>query len=151
MRLHRGFSLVETIIVIALVLMLAGTGYVATISLLRWQSLLNNTNLITSQIALAQVESYAQVDDASHGVHIADQVVTRFTGNSYLLRDTQKDVTFSIPSTIVVSGDTEILFASGGLVPTQSILLILQIDDRSYDITLSSYGMLQVTAGSSES
>jgi len=149
--MDKGFSLVETITVIALVLALAGTGYVATISLLRWQSLLNNTNLITSQIALAQVESYTQVDDASHGVYIADQIVTRFTGDSYLLRDTQKDVTFSLPSTIIVSGDTEIVFENGGLIPTQSILLILRIDDRSYDITLSSYGMLQVTAGSSES
>jgi len=151
MRLDKGFSLVETITVIALVLALAGTGYVATISLLRWQSLLNNTNLISSQIVLAQVESYTQVDDASHGVHIADQTVTRFTGDSYLLRDIQKDVTSSLPSTIIASGDTEIVFENGGLVPTQSILLILQIDDRSYDITLSSYGMLQVTAGSSES
>lgn len=133
-----------------LVLVLATTGYVVTISLLRWQSLLNNTNLITSQITLAQTESYTQVDDQSHGVKISPEMVTRFTGDSYDLRQVAQDVSFSIPSTITIVGDTEILFPNGELSPTQSVQLTLQIGERSYDISVSAYGMVQVTTGNPE-
>ncbi|MEK7620364.1 MAG: hypothetical protein AAB413_03960 [Patescibacteria group bacterium] len=148
MRADRGFSFIETLTVIGLILLLAATGAIATFALLGWQSLLNNTNLVTSQIALAQMESYTQVDDQSHGVNISSQTVTRFTGDSYALRQVEKDVSFQMPANITVTGDTQIVFPVGDLSPSQPVLVSLQLGDRVYDISISSYGVLQVTAGS---
>jgi len=138
-------------IVIALMMLLATTGYVASLSIIRWQSLLNDTNLITSQIALAQMHAYSQRDGQSHGVKILSNEVVRFTGDSYALRDQELDVVLPRAGSISLTGDTEIVFTEGGLAPIQPFIIILEMGIRTHEISVSSYGILDTTTGISES
>jgi Tfp pilus assembly protein FimT len=151
MKQEQGFSLAETLIVITLMILLATTGYAVSLSIICWQSLLHETNLITSQIALAQMSAYSGEKDQSHGIKILEGELVRFIGDSYTLRNQEKDVVFSLSERITFSGDDEVVFLKGGLAPDQSSAMTLEMGIRTHQITVSSYGVLNVTKRISES
>lgn len=146
----RGFTLIETLVVITLVIMLALMGSVVTLFMLRAQALSSNADLMVSQIAVAQMNAYSQKDDASHGIKIDGNTLTRFTGDSYLTRTATEDVSLEIPVSITLSGDDEVVFSKGGVRPGSASTIQLTSTDEYYVITVSAYGVMEVTKGTTE-
>ncbi len=145
--MEKGFTLLEMLIVISFTFVLALTGSLVTSAIVRSQSLLDATHLLASQLTLTQIDAYSQLDDQSHGVKIFSDSVVRFTGDSYEMRDVQKDSVISLAPSLTISGDLEIIFAKGELAPTQAASVTLLSGNAFYLITVSSYGTLQLTKG----
>lgn len=143
--MRRGFSLLETIIVISFILILASAGYVVTISMLQMQTVTDAVQLIGSEITLAQMESYSQQNDQPHGVLFSsDGEVIRFTGSSFISRYEQYDSITTLPASVVISGDLEIVFLAGSVKPSSTFNMQITSDYKSYIITVSQYGVLKI-------
>lgn len=145
--MQKGFTLLETMMVISLTMLLAGIGYAVSISFLRSQALVNTTQVIASQIILTQTESYMQNMDELHGVKIFSDRIVHFIGNDYASRDTIHDNVIPNFSPVILTGDSEIVFSPATLAPVSSFDLTLELDDNQYQITVSSYGILEITKG----
>lgn len=146
--MQKGFTLVESIMVLTIMMILASIGYVASISLLRSQALSDNTSLVVSQIMVVQNKAYTQEDDLDHGLKLFEDSVVLFVGSSYLLRDQSKDVMVPLPAVVGLSGDDEIVFKAGTLNPTAPILIQLTHNNKTFDLSVSAYGVLAVEKGS---
>ena len=142
--MRRGFTLVETLIVVSFMMVLAGMGYVVMIGVLRSQSLIGATNLITSQFIVAQADAHMQTGDTPHGVKLFSDHLVRFRGYSYDARDVEYDVDVDLLSSLEITGDDELLFQEGSLAPYAPITTELQIGERTSTITVSAYGWLEI-------
>jgi len=117
----KGFTLVELTFVVAIFIVLFGTGAVALGNFISGQALHTAGNYLTQSLREARSFSVAQYHDSEWGVYLdtitePDRLVL-FKGNSYPLRDTDfdqiipfhKSITFKQIS--LASGLHEIVFA----------------------------------------
>jgi prepilin-type N-terminal cleavage/methylation domain-containing protein len=141
---RQGFTLVELLVVIALIAMLASLGLIFSFQFVRAQHLREDAQLVAAETMLASAEALAQKDDASHGVKTFADRVVRFTGPSYAGRTASKDVTTAFPLVATLGGDDEVVFPAGGLVPDAPSSVTLTIDGRTLTITVSAYGLVEI-------
>lgn len=142
--MQKGFTLIETLIVIALVMILSISGYFITFPMLKSQIVKNNAELIISQLSLAQTEAYSQLDNQSHGIKLTSGTITRFSGDSFAERDIAKDIITIISDSIVYSGDTECIFTKGSIIPNNQVYISLTSGITTYDLSVTSYGSIQI-------
>lgn len=143
--MRRGFSLLEIMISITILLLLLGVGLMFSFPYLRRQQLNAAASATVSELRQAQVEAYAQTDDATHGLKAFNDHVVRFEGGSYASRTTSKDKTTPFPTTMAVSGMSEFVFPAGSYVPSAAGTLTITQDDNSVDIAISAYGVYTIT------
>ncbi|CAN5231498.1 hypothetical protein BH09PAT2_BH09PAT2_11530 [soil metagenome] len=138
----RGFSLIEVLLSIALISILAGIG----IPVFRGLQTKNDLDVATTTVAQtlrrAQTLSQAVDGDTSWGVKIQTGSITLFKGTSYAARDQTVDELFTISSTIVPSGITEIIFTKFTGAIASSSTTTLSNDTDSRIITTNSKGMV---------
>lgn len=146
--MRRGFTLVEMLIVIALTAMLAGLGAVASFTFLRSQRLEATAETIVAEITRVRSDAFTQVNDTGHGVEVFTDRIVRFDGNSFATRNISKDAVTYFPSPVTLSGIYELDFAPGTLKPVNAGTIIVADDEQSYLITVSSYGVIDITKGS---
>lgn len=145
--MRRGFTLIETLMVIALTAMMAGLGAVVSFTFLRSQRLESTAETIAAEMTRARADAFDQVDDAPHGIEILSDRVVRFEGASYATRTTSKDLTTLFPSSVTLSGMNEIDFASGSLGPVVAGTTTIADGSQSYLVTISAYGVIDITKG----
>jgi len=108
--MRRGFTLLEVLLVIAIV------GVVFAMAMPVYQSFhINNAlDLATTEYAhslrRAQVLARGMDQDDSWGVHIGSGKITLFKGSSYASRDVEFDEEFSILTSIEVTETDEFVF-----------------------------------------
>lgn len=143
--MRHGFTLVELLVVLALLSIVLALSTGLSFPYYRRQQLITATSVALSELRQAQAEADSQLDDADHGIKAQSTGVVRFTGSSYAARTTSKDKTslFSFP--VTVSGTTEFVFPKGGIVPQTTGTLTLTMDDAAADIAVSAYGIFTVT------
>ncbi len=143
----RGFTLIETTIVTALMLLLAGLGATLSFAYLSAQRVGAAAETIAVEIAQARSDAFTQTDDQAHGVAAFTDHVVRFEGTSYASRVAGEDVTTDLPGPMTVSGLTEIVFPSGSLRPVTDGTLTLADGSQSYLIHVSAYGVVELEKG----
>ena len=143
--MSRGFTLIEVIVVIGIMALLAGLGATVSFTYLRGQRLETSAELILSETMRAQTDAYTQADDQAHGVKVLSDRVVRFEGVSYAARITAKDEIDMFPGSLTVSGLSEWAFAAASFYPGTAGTMTLTDGDQSYDLTISSYGVVEVT------
>ena len=143
----RGFSLIETTIVTALMLILAGIGATLSFAYLSAQRLGAAGETIAAEIAQARSDAFTQTDDQAHGVEVFTDHVVRFEGATYASRISGKDVTTDLQGPVTVSGLTEVVFPSGSLRPMTNGTLTLEDGSQWYLIHVSPYGVVESEKG----
>ncbi|TAK04691.1 prepilin-type N-terminal cleavage/methylation domain-containing protein [Patescibacteria group bacterium] len=143
----RGFTLIETTVVLALMLMLAGLGATLSFAFLSTQRLAAAAETVAAEIAQARSDAFTQTDDQAHGVAVFTDHVVRFAGTTYATRVPSKDVTTDLPGPVTLSGLTEIVFPSGSLRPVMDGTFTLKDGDQSYFIHVSPYGVVEWEKG----
>lgn len=107
----RGFTLQEILLSVALVAIIAG------MSLPMYRTFITRDDLDTAVTSFAyasrraQALSFSSDGDTGWGVHVGVGGILLFKGASYVGRDASFDEVTSIPTTITISGLTDITFA----------------------------------------
>lgn len=130
MTFHRGYALLEVILVVTLIGMVAGVG----IPLYRDYQIRNDLSLATEQItqglARARLLSQAAQNDSSWGFYAPAGIL--YKGAAYDVRDAAFDETYSMPSTIAIEGLLEVNYSKMTGIPnvTGDIILTTISDER---------------------
>jgi len=109
--IKKGFTLIEIIIVIGII------GLLASISMNAYTNSKSHENLQTSTLGLVEAVRHAQSNaqsgklDSSWGVKLNPSEVVVFKGSSYTARDSSLDQLLGLPSGVVVTGLSEIVFS----------------------------------------
>ena len=88
---HTGFSLIEVLIVIALVGIILSMGMLIGQSSIGRSYVYAERDTLVSLLTTARAQSLANMNESAHGVYISSTSTTLFEGSSYLLRKKSQD------------------------------------------------------------
>lgn len=124
---HKAFSLVELILVIAILGILAGVFFFSFSSLLMKTELDTKSIEMRNLLRTAHVQAAARVNDSRWGVYfnIPASQATLFAGPSFAARNQQLDTLLALPLSVKINaltingGETEVVFRRGSGQTTQ--------------------------------
>jgi len=105
-----GITLIEVIIVVAMLSLIATLGLNIGIDVYRSSSLATERDLLISALERARNLAVTNVGGSSHGVYIENDQHTIFRGSSFATRDTTYDQTIENASLITATGTVEFVF-----------------------------------------
>lgn len=130
-----GFTLVEILIVMGLALIIAGLSVPVGVRFYQTQVLVDTTNSIISTLRRANSNSVFQKNDNAHGVKFLSDSYVLFEGVSYTDRTVSEDEVFTLPSSISISGASEIVFSElYGTTTSATLIVATDIDNQSINI-----------------
>jgi prepilin-type N-terminal cleavage/methylation domain-containing protein len=135
MKLKKGFTLVELLLVIAIIAIVFAFSAPYTIRFYQTNLVEDTSNNIVSVLNKAKHNAVLQKNDSSFGVHfdLASSSYTLFQGSDYLTdRDETQDEVYSIPGGISFDGLEDIVFSKlTGLTSTTSTTTLVYEDLES--------------------
>lgn len=145
MKPRAGFSMVELILVVGVLVLLVSLGSFLSGAYLRAQNLRAAAETVAAELRRARTGALTQEDDLAHGVKVFDDSVVRYAGSSYAWRIVSDDVETPFSSSVVVAGTDEINVPAGSAGPSATTTITLEGNGHAVDITLTPYGVLTVT------
>lgn len=122
---NKGFSLIEVIMVIAIVAIIGSSFISISINFLTSNNLTNITDELVSALRTSQTNSIYGKGGSNWGVKISINKIIIYKGNSYETRDQSFDISFNIPSNITVTQNDIFFFRRTG-TPSASPSITLQ-------------------------
>ena len=119
-----GFTLVEILIVTALLASLGGLAVVVSMATYRSYTFLSEQDLLISLLQKARSQSLNNLNQAPHGVYLDMDAYTLFEGSNYARRDQAQDLSFSRNSNYFLNGLTEIVFAQISATTTSGEIIL---------------------------
>lgn len=116
----RGFTLIELILVIAIVSIIAMLSSPFYSRFLLQNAVLNTSDQIVGTLRKAQSYSMAGRQGSAWSVNYSNNAITLYKGTVFAGRNTAFDEKYSVISTVNISGLTNISFARGNGLPTPS-------------------------------
>lgn len=140
---EKGFSLIELILVVAILTILAGVSVPAYSGLQVRNDLEVSTNIVLQSLRRAQVLSQAVDGDSNWGVSLQVSDVTLFKGASYILRDTSYDEVYALSGNVTPSSLTEVVFSKLlGNPTTTGTVVLTSSNGQIQNISVGSKGQL---------
>ncbi|PKL72750.1 hypothetical protein CVV26_00625 [Candidatus Kuenenbacteria bacterium HGW-Kuenenbacteria-1] len=143
LKTSQGFTLLEAMLSVALITIIAGISFPISQSFQNKNNLDVATNEIVQTLRRAQVLSQAINGDISWGMHITIGNITLFKGESYAIRDIAFDEVFEIPTNIIQSGLSEIVFAKFTGFPQTTGIITLTNNNEARNIIINNKGLIQ--------
>ena len=142
MKNENGFTLLELLLSVAIISLLAGLSLPVYRTLLSKNDLDISATVTASSLRRAQTLSQAVDGDTTWGIKVQSGNIVIFKGASFATRDTTFDETFDVPTTIGVSGSTEIVFAKFTGLPQTTGTINLSSETDSKTVTINEKGMV---------
>lgn len=141
-RLLFGFSIMELLIVVAIVLMLSGLGGFVGLDFYRSYVMNSERDTLISLLMRARNMAQTNINQASHGVYMTGTAYTVFQGDSYASRNIIYDETINMNPSVSASGLREVVFErlDGGTGNSGDI--VLSNKNRSITVSLNSEGRI---------
>ena len=140
-RLATGFTLVELMLVMALVLIIGIFTSGVGVSYYQSQVLNETADNLASNLRHAQGYALSGKNNQAFGVYIHEDSYVMFEGQSYESRIVAEDMVFPISASITISGPVEVVFSelTGTPDTTETIYLSLGNREKQIDILSSGY------------
>ncbi len=121
---NSGFTLIEILIVMAVIASLAGLGFFMSVDVYRSTSFNSDVESLAFLLGRARGQALNNIDGIPHGIKIEPGQYTLFEGQNFALRNQAKDETTAFNGSLSFTGPNEIIFsqlsgdstASGSLV-----------------------------------
>ena len=141
-----GVSIVELILVIAIVVILSAIAYPFGVSFLARNHLKNKTNEIVSSLRIAQINSISGKEDSQWGIYIDSDNIIMYMGSSYVPPGTDQDQSYEIPGAISISPNpTELVFDKlNGDPSSTATITVTNSLGNSNTITVNEVGIVDV-------
>lgn len=148
------FSIIELIIVLAILALVGSLSIAFYLSLQRESDIKNASEEVLNVLRIAQSQTLASQDNSQYGIYfnLDSPQYTLFKGTSFATRDTAADKNYQLPKDAVFAlinlTDTEAVFnrLSGTLTNTGSVVVRLNTDfSKLRTIYLSSSGAIGYT------
>ena len=139
-----GFTLIEVLLSVAVIGLIAGMSLPILGSFNNRNDLDITTQSIVGQLRRIQTYARGVNGDSQWGMRLQSSDATLFKGSSYASRDAAYDEVTTIPSSITVSGLSDILYSKLDAAPssTGSITLTNTNNNESRTITINAKGMV---------
>lgn len=139
----KGFTLLETLLSISIIIILAGISVPLYQSFQVRNDLDIAANVVSQSLRRVQLLSQAVNGDSSWGLYVHAQTITIFKGDSYATRTIEDDEVFEIPTGIVTAGISEVVYSKffGLPLSTGDIILTSSINETK-TITINHKGTL---------
>jgi len=140
--MKQGFTLVEILVVIAIILFL--TAIIAPIGLNFYKiQVFNETHeQIVGLLKQARSNAFIQKNNADFGLYFGDKQMVLFQGPSYSQRDESYDFGLKLPALVEISGLSEIVFSRGSALPKQSGSLLIKLGQKQKEIIINEQGLI---------
>lgn len=109
--MKKGFTLLELIIVMAIIATLGTVVVTLYGSVRQTGSAKYGSYIVLDAMKEAQIKAKMMEQDSAWGVKTTNASAIVFSGNSYALRTSSLDRVYNLPSGVVVSGLSEVVFA----------------------------------------
>lgn len=139
-----GFSLIELILVISLVLLLATLGTSFAARFLTQNAVLNATDQLIGNFRKVQINAMMGKQNSNWGVNYASNTITLYKGNTFSTRNPVFDEKFSVNSNVSISGFSDDNFSRitglpSNFTPPQTITISGSGETKT--ITINSQGV----------
>lgn len=140
---ERGFTLIELLLSVTILSLLVGLSLPVYESFVRRNDLDLTTQGIVSMIRRAQTYARGVDEDSVWGVRFQSSDVSLFKGTSYMTRDVNFDEILPLPSSVTISGTSEISFGKLNGLPSQSATVTLGSSTNDIrTVTVNAEGMV---------
>lgn len=143
----KGFTLIEALIVMAVLVVLVGISSINLVSFGRGTNLDNGKTIISQALKLARSNSMANLSDVRWGVHLESNKIVIFSGNTYNSPDSQNQIK-PLPNNATLSwnitgGGQDILFDKNkSTTAIFGSLTLSSPTNQNATINLNSEGMI---------
>lgn len=141
--MQRGFTLIELLLSVTILTLLVGLSLPVYESFVRRNDLDITTQTAVSVIRRAQTYARGVNEDSVWGVRFQASDISLFKGANYVTRDTNFDETLPLPSSMTISGTSEITFAKLTGMPSQTSTITLESSTNdTRTVTVNAEGMV---------
>lgn len=139
-----GFTLMEIVVVIAIVTIIVAISTPLYIQVQRFSILSSSREEVFQGIRLAQVSAFTGKHNTNVGIYFQTTAFTLYEGSSYATRTAGSERLFTLPDTVTLSGLSDLNFEKGTGFPSSTGTLTLQYTDSgaSETITVNQLGPL---------
>lgn len=149
---RRAFTLIETLIVMAIVAIVAGIGLVMSMDSYRGYSFRTDRDALVALLQHARAQAIGNVclgdaciDGVDHGVRIDDGRYVLFQGSSWDVRDADLDEVVDVSLAIAHTGTNEVVFRHLSGAATAGTITLSDEAGRSSTITIGAEGQITWT------
>jgi prepilin-type N-terminal cleavage/methylation domain-containing protein len=141
-KLNSGFTFIELILVIALILVLGtmSTGFAARF--LTQNAVDNTTDQFVSSLRKAQLNAMMGKQNSNWGVNYASNTITLYRGNSFATRTAAFDERYTVNTAVSVSGFSELNFTRMTGAPGSTPTFTISGNGNSNTVTINSQGVV---------
>lgn len=137
-----GFTIIELLLVIAIVTVIGTFSVVLFSRFLTQNSVANTQDQLVGQLRKAQIFAMMGKQNGNWGIRFGSNKITLFQGNSFAARNTAFDETSSVNSNISITGFTEVVFTKKTGLPSTTGTYTITGNDTAKQIIINSQGVV---------
>lgn len=138
-----GFSLVELLIVVAIIVVVSGLGLFVSLDFYKTYALNSERDIVIGILMKARNRATNNFNESRHGIFIDSTGYTIFQGTSYALRNTSYDELIKRSNSVTATGVSEIVFEQlTGSLTTGEGDITLSNNVKSINISLNNEGRI---------
>jgi prepilin-type N-terminal cleavage/methylation domain-containing protein len=139
---QRGFTFIELLLVITLLLILGTMGTAFTARFLTQNAVDNTTDQFTNSLRKAQLNAMMGKQNSNWGVNYTSNTITLYRGNSYATRTIGFDERYTVNAGVTVTGISDINFTRVTGLPGSTPTITISGSGSNNSITINSQGVI---------
>ncbi len=140
--MKQGFTLVEILVVVAIILFLAAIMVPISLNFYKMQVFNETHERAVGLLKQARSNAFVQKNNADFGLYFGDKQMVLFQGPSYDQRNESQDLSLKLPALVEISGLSEIVFSQGSALPKQSGSLFIKLGQKQKEIIINEQGLI---------